>query len=73
VSDDSEEKGYESVAAFFARPSGWFTNQLREYHKDPDRFLGALCSAVATRVLLDSTRGDEVKEEVIKELANRSS
>lgn len=60
-----------TVADFFANPPGWLPTQLEQYHKDPARHLRPLCAVVATEVLLDATRWEEVREEVERELARR--
>jgi hypothetical protein len=54
-----------------ANPPGWLVTQLKVYREDPGRHLQPLCSAVASVVLGDGARGDEVREEVERELAKR--
>jgi hypothetical protein len=44
---------------------------LGEYREDPEKHLAPLCAAVAAVVLGDGARGDEVREEVERELARR--
>jgi hypothetical protein len=62
-----------AVADFFANPPGWLPRQLEKYREDPDRHLGPLCTAVAAVVLEDHARGDDVREEVERELERREA
>jgi hypothetical protein len=66
--DDTSNR---TVSAFLANPPGWLVTQLKVYREDPGRHLQPLCSAVASVVLGDGARGDEVREEVERELAKR--
>jgi DNA-binding transcriptional ArsR family regulator len=59
----------ETVADLFANPPGWLPKQLEVYRKDPARHLKPLCATVAAEVLGDSLRGDEVRAEVKRILA----
>jgi DNA-binding transcriptional ArsR family regulator len=70
VSDD-DTNNLDGVAALFANPPSWLTSQLEVYRRDPDRHLKPLCSVVAAEVLGDGLRGDEVREEVARELARQ--
>lgn len=58
------ENGAQTVVGFFANPPEWLVIQLEQYHKEPARYLRPLCAAVATEVLLDATRWEEVRDEV---------
>jgi hypothetical protein len=60
-----------TVAEFFANPPGWLPTQLKVYREDPDRHLNPLCATVAAVVLGDGALGDDVREEVKKELARQ--
>jgi len=64
-----EELGYGSVAEFFATPPEWLPKQLAIYRQDPDRHFRPLCSTVAAVVLGDPLRGEEVAEEVRKQVS----
>jgi hypothetical protein len=66
----SEDEAFPSVAAVFAEPPDWLPDQLKIYRQDPDLHFGALCAIVAALVLGDPERGEEVAEEVRRELAN---
>jgi hypothetical protein len=57
-----------SVAELFANPPSWLPGQLKVYREDPERHFKPLCSTVAAVVLGDPLRGDEVAEEVRKEV-----
>jgi hypothetical protein len=58
-----------TVADFFADPPDWLPGQLKVYRENPKRHFKNLCNTVAAVVLGDSLRGDEVREEVERELA----
>jgi len=58
-----------TVADLFADPPDWLVTQLTVYHEDPARHLKPLCTPVAAVVLGEGLRGDEVREEVERELA----
>jgi hypothetical protein len=64
----SATPGTSSVAGLFADPPEWLVRQLEVYREDPDRHLPSLCAAVASVVLGDGVRGDEVREEIEKTL-----
>jgi hypothetical protein len=66
--DDNEPT---TVAEFFANPPNWLRKQLAKYRENPDRHIKPLCSAVAAVVLRDGARGNEVWEEVERELERR--
>jgi DNA primase len=66
----SEDEAFPSVAAVFAEPPDWLPDQLKIYRQDPDLHFGALCAIMAALVLGDPERGEEVAEEVRRELAN---
>jgi AAA domain len=71
--DDSSEADLTStVADLFAHPPDWLTSQLGVHRENPARHLKPLCSAVAAVVLGDGARGDEVREEVERELQQRT-
>jgi DNA-binding transcriptional ArsR family regulator len=57
-----------TVAELFANPPDWLPKQLEVYRKNPDRHLKPLCATVASVVLGDPLRGDEVREEVEEEV-----
>lgn len=57
-----------TVAEFLADAPDWLLPTIRGYWKDPDRFVRSLCTSVATEVLGDGARGDEVADEVRKVL-----
>jgi len=57
-----------TVVGLFADPPDWLVKQLEVYRKDPARHLDPLCTVVAAEVLGDGLRGDEVREEVEREL-----
>jgi hypothetical protein len=57
-----------TVAGLFADPPEWLPKQLEVYRKDPVRHLKPLCATVAAVVLGDGTRGDELRNEVKREL-----
>jgi hypothetical protein len=65
---DNEPK---TVAEFFDNSPGWLPGQLEKYRENPERHLKPLCAAVAAVVLGDGALGDEVREEVERELAKR--
>ncbi len=60
--------GGPTVAEFLADAPDWLLPTIRGYWKDPDRFARSLCTSVATEVLGDGARGDEVADEVRKVL-----
>jgi hypothetical protein len=60
-----------TVAGLFANPPAWLVKQLGVYRTNPSQHLKPLCAAVAAVVLEDGARGDEVREEVERELAKR--
>jgi len=60
-----------TVAGLFADPPSWMPKQLEKYRENPKRHIQPLCAAVAAVVLGDGARGDEVREEVERELARR--
>jgi hypothetical protein len=57
-----------TVAEFFANPPDWLRTQLRIYREDPARHIKPLCAVVAATVFGDDRHGDEVREEVEREL-----
>jgi DNA-binding transcriptional ArsR family regulator len=61
---DDDDNSSTTVAELFAKPPEWLATQLGQYHKDPARYLKPVCAAVATEVLLDATRWEEVRVEV---------
>jgi hypothetical protein len=62
-----------TVAGLFANPPAWLVTQLEVYREDPAKHLKPLCAAVAAVVLGDGARGDEVREEVKRELERREA
>jgi DNA-binding HxlR family transcriptional regulator len=60
-----------TVSDLFAKPPEWLTNQLKVYRQNPERHFQPLCNTVAAEVLGDPLRGDEVREEVERELQQR--
>jgi DNA-binding transcriptional ArsR family regulator len=68
VSSDDDNSDL-TVERLFHRPPGWLAAQIVEYRLDPDRHFSSLCAAVSSVVLEDPSRGEEVAEEVKKELA----
>jgi hypothetical protein len=60
-----------TVADFFAERPSWLPGQLEVYRENPEKHIKPLCAAVAAVVLGDGARGDEVREEVERELARR--
>jgi len=62
-----------TVAGFFANPPGWLPTQLKVYREDPERHFEPLCNTVAAEVLSDPLRGEEVAEEVKRELERREA
>jgi hypothetical protein len=59
--DDNEPQ---TVSSLFANPPSWLATQLGVYRTNPAQHLRPLCAAVATEVLLDATRWEEVRDEV---------
>jgi len=57
-----------TVADLFADPPVWLVRQLKVYREDPRRHIGPLCAVVAAEVFGDGRHGDEVREEVEREL-----
>jgi hypothetical protein len=57
-----------TVADFFANPPSWLPGQLKVYRTNPQRHFKPLCNTVAAVVLGDPLRGEEVAEEVRKEV-----
>jgi hypothetical protein len=57
-----------TVADLFADPPNWLRKQVEMYRGAPERQIRPLCAAVAAAVLDDPTRGQEVHEEVEREL-----
>ena len=57
-----------TVAGLFADPPVWLVRQLKVYREDPRRHIGPLCAVVAAEVFGDGRHGDEVREEVEREL-----
>jgi DNA-binding transcriptional ArsR family regulator len=70
---DSDDTSSATVAEFFANPPDWLPKQLRKYRENPKRHLKPLCAAVAAAVLGDGALGDEVREEVERELERREA
>jgi P4 family phage/plasmid primase-like protien len=60
---------YTTVDEFFGTPPSWLPDQLKIYRANPKRHIGPLCAAVAAVVLGDGLRGDEVRAEVERILA----
>jgi hypothetical protein len=58
-----------TVAGLFANPPEWLPTQLEKYRENPELHFKPLCVAVAAAVLGDGVRGEEVCEEVERELA----
>jgi Bifunctional DNA primase/polymerase, N-terminal/AAA domain len=58
-----------TVAGLFANPPEWLPTQLEKYRENPELHFKPLCVAVAAVVLGDGVRGEEVCEEVERELA----
>ena len=69
--DDDNSKS--AVAGLFANPPDWLPKQLKVYRQNPDLHFKPLCKAVAAVVLGDGARGDEVREEVERELERREA
>jgi hypothetical protein len=63
-----EKRAPDTVAELFANPPGWLPNQLKVYRQNPKRHFRPLCNTVAAVILEDPTRGEEVAEEVEREL-----
>jgi DNA-binding transcriptional ArsR family regulator len=64
-----DEDGPTTVAGLFANPPDWLPKQIEVYRKDPARHLKPLCATVAAVILGDGLRGDEVRDEVERILA----
>jgi hypothetical protein len=64
----SEDEAFPSVAAVFAEPPDWLPARLKIYRQDPERHFRPLCAVVSALVLGDPERGEEVAEEVRKEV-----
>jgi DNA-binding transcriptional ArsR family regulator len=69
--DEGKDTG--TVADFFANPPRWLPTQLRICRENPDRHLRSLSSAIAAEVFGDPSRGDEVREEVERELGEKAT
>ena len=67
--DSSEPADTSTVAGLFANPPDWLPKQIEVYRKDPARHLKPLCATVAAVILGDGLRGDEVRDEVERILA----
>jgi len=70
---DSDDTSNPTVSGLFANPPDWLPGQLEKYRENPERHIDPLCAAVAAVVLGDGDRGDEVREEVERELARWES
>jgi DNA-binding transcriptional ArsR family regulator len=64
LGDDSDDTSPTTVSGLFANPPSWLVTQLGVYRTNPAHHLRPLCAAVATEVLLDATRWEEVRDEV---------
>jgi DNA-binding transcriptional ArsR family regulator len=58
-----------TVADLFANPPDWLVGQLVRYREDSDRHFRPLCAYVAAVVLGDDAHWEEVKEDVLREVA----
>jgi hypothetical protein len=67
--DSSEPADTSTVAGLFANPPDWLPKQIEVYRKDPARHLKPLCATVAAVILGDGLRGDEVRDEVERIIA----
>ncbi len=68
VMKTSKSGAVPTVAALFADPPAWLARQLKVYREDPRRHTGPLCAVVAAEVFGGDRHGDEVREEVEREL-----
>jgi len=57
-----------TVAGLFSNLPEWLPAQLAKYRENPEMHFEPLCAAVAAVVLGDGARGDEVHDEVEREL-----
>ena len=57
-----------TIASLFANPPSWLPGQLAKYRENPELHFKPLCTAVAAEVLGDGDCGEEVCEEVAREV-----
>jgi AAA domain len=62
-----------TVAGLFSNPPEWLPAQLAKYRENPEMHFGPLCAAVAAVVLGDGARGNEMREEVERELEKQET